>query len=85
MSEDIIASIMALFFSVIILWISSLSMIKHRTISYYLPFFFLGVLLVFHSTLVAYGIFLIIVWLFLELAFFLDLVWIYFVFRREVR
>jgi len=83
MAHDlIIFSGVTLVFSIIILWITSLSMIRDRSILDYMAFFVLGLVLVFQSSLMAFQFFWNMSWIFFEVIVFVNLLWIFFVLRR---
>jgi len=79
MAHDlIIYSGIMLVYSIVILWITSLSMIRDKCIKDYLGFFILGMVLVFQSSLIAFHVFLNMIWFFFEAVVFFTLIWIFF-------
>ncbi|MCK4650008.1 hypothetical protein KAT36_02140 [Candidatus Pacearchaeota archaeon] len=74
--EIIVYSVLALIFSIIILWVTSLSMIRDKNIFGYLAFFALGIVLVVHSTFMVFEFFWGWQWVILELLIFFNLIWI---------
>ena len=83
--ENVILSITILVFSVIILWVTSLSMIRDRNISEYLVFFILGIILIINSTFMAFSIFWGLPWVISESLIFLYLIWVLLEMRRFAR
>jgi hypothetical protein len=64
-------------FSGIILWVSLENMISKKSISSFLPFFFLGLVLSFYAATIAFELFFTSVWALLESSVLLSLVWIF--------
>lgn len=80
--DFVIPSVVALFFSILFLWDTSFSMVEKKNVSKYLMFFTMGVLLIFDSILIGFGVFAILPWGIFEALLGLNLLWIFIVLMR---
>jgi len=69
--------------AIILIWITSLIMIRKQKIFLFLPFFIAGMLFCFNAAFVFYEIFLNLAWSFLEFVTLIILLWILIILRRE--
>lgn len=77
MANEVLPMVVMVFlFSGIILWASMRSMISKKSISSFLPFFFLGFVLSFFAVSMAFELFLTSVWILLESSILLCIIWI---------
>lgn len=75
--------IVYLFASIILIWITSLTMIDKKKIILLLPFWIMGVLFSFQSGFIFYSLFKQIAWFFIEIVMLVCLLWIFIILRRE--
>lgn len=80
--EFVVPAVVAVFFSVLFLWNASFSMVESRSVFRYLSFFSMGLLLIFDSILIGFGVFNAVAWGVFESLLALNLIWIFVLFRR---
>ncbi len=73
----IISVLMGIFFSIIILWRTTLAMIEKKKILFFIPFFIFGRALSFYASFYFYAIYDKIFWLFYELLLLVTIIWIF--------
>lgn len=81
--ETIALAVSTLIFALIILWETSLSMISKRNIIGFLPFFFMGVVLIVYAAFILFEFFFVWSWFFLEFLILIVLIWIFIIIRRK--
>lgn len=80
---SITLTVTIVFFALVILWDTTLAMLKRKSISGFLPFFALGMVLTVYSGFIFFEIFLNQAWLILEFLIFFNLAWIFLRLRRK--
>ena len=79
---NIYFGIIGLLGSLIIIWNSTMSMIKNREIQGFLPFFIIGIMLILYSILSLLDHLLFYQGFYLDIIIFIDLIWIFVEIRR---
>ena len=79
----LISVLMGLFFSIIILWRTTLAMIEKKKILFFMGFFVFGLALCFYAGFYFYGVYDKIFWLFYELLLLVSIILIFVSLRRR--
>ncbi len=79
----LISVLMGIFFSIIIIWKTTLAMIEKKKILFFMPFFIFGLALSFYAGFYFYAIYDKIFWLFYELLLLVAIIWILINLRRK--
>ena len=79
----IISVLMGIFFSIIVIWKTTLTMIEKKKILFFMPFFIFGLALSFYAGFYFYEVYDKIFWLFYELLLLIAITWIFIILRRE--
>ncbi len=79
----LISVLMGIFFSIIIIWRTTLVMIEKKKILFFMPFFIFGLALSFYAGFYFYAIYNKILWLSYELLLLVAIIWILIIIRRE--
>lgn len=78
----IISVLMGIFFSIIIIWRTTLAMIEKKKILFFTPFFIFGLALSFYAGFFFYAVYDLIFWLFYESLLLIAIIWILINLRR---
>ena len=79
----LISVLMGIFFSIIIIWRTTLAMIEKKKILFFMPFFIFGLALSFYAGFYFYAVYDKIFWLFFELLLLTAIIWILINLRRK--
>ncbi len=77
-----ISVLMGIFFSIIVIWKTTLAMIEKRKILFFTPFFIFGLALSFYAGFYFYAVYDPVFWAFYELLLLTSIVWILINLRR---
>ncbi len=72
----IISVLMGIFFSIIVIWRTTLAMIENKKILFFMPFFIFGLTISCYAGFYFYAVYDKIFWLFYELLLLIAIIWI---------